>query len=145
MLKNVTLSLPGRGLVALVGESGSGKTTLLKLLLNFDVPSSGHIYLGGVPLIHLPDAELRGRVSYVPQSPDLLRGSLLENVRFGRACSKERVWAVLREVGPRDRRPHPCRVSLTMNFLRTAQGSPGGSASASPWLEPSSVSPTFYC
>ena len=99
LLKNVTLSLPGRGLVALVGESGSGKTTLLKLLLNFDVPSSGHIYLGGVPLIHLPDAELRGRVSYVPQSPDLLRGSLLENVRFGRACSKERVWAVLREVG----------------------------------------------
>ena len=99
LLKNVTLSLPKRGLVALVGESGSGKTTLLKLLLNFDVPSSGHIHLGGVLLTDLPDADLRRRVSYVPQSPDLLRGSLLENVRFGRACSEEEVWTVLREVG----------------------------------------------
>ena len=99
LLENVTLSLPERGLVALIGESGSGKTTLLKLLLNFDVPSSGHIYLGGISLADLPDAELRARVSYVPQSPDLLRGSLLENVCFGRVCSEERVWTALREVG----------------------------------------------
>ena len=99
LLKNVTLALPERGLVALVGESGSGKTTLLKLLLNFVAPDEGHIYLSGVPLAKLPDAELRGRVGYVPQSPDLLRGSLRENVLLGRVCSEDQVWKVLREVG----------------------------------------------
>ena len=99
VLEAHSFTLPAQGLVALVGESGSGKTTLLQLCLRFLTPSTGAIYLQGAPLQSLSEAELRRRVSYVPQSPDLLRGTLLDNVRLGRDYSEAAVWRALGAAG----------------------------------------------
>ena len=46
-LKNVSLSFPERGLIAVIGKSGSGKSTLINLLAMLDKPTSGHIYIKG--------------------------------------------------------------------------------------------------
>lgn len=99
VLEKVSIELPERGLVALVGESGSGKTTLLQLLLRFLAPSDGHVRLNGHSLDTLSEDDLRGRVGYVPQTPDLLRGSLRDNVSMGRAYSDVQLWRALNAVG----------------------------------------------
>lgn len=46
-LKNVSLSFPNKGLIAVIGKSGSGKSTLINLLAMLDKPTSGHIYIKG--------------------------------------------------------------------------------------------------
>lgn len=57
-LKNISLSLPDRGLVFLVGESGSGKTTLLNILGGLDGATSGVIEAGGKNLCQMSSVEL---------------------------------------------------------------------------------------
>ncbi len=99
VLQDITLRLPPHGLVALVGESGSGKTTLLQILLGFLEPDAGSVYLNGEVLATLPEAELRARVGYVPQTTDLLRGSVRDNLLLGRDVADEVLWSVLEVTG----------------------------------------------
>jgi ABC-type multidrug transport system fused ATPase/permease subunit len=101
VLRDLSLTvLPGER-VAIVGESGSGKSTLVDLLLGLIPLSSGQATLDGQEPREF-FAHNRGQVSYVPQQPALLRGSILSNITFGATCLSqadyERVWAVLESV-----------------------------------------------
>ena len=58
ILKGITLTIPAGQFVAIVGASGSGKSTLLGLLAGLDTPSSGEIWLDGVPIHNLVESEL---------------------------------------------------------------------------------------
>lgn len=98
VLRGLRASLGRRGLVAVVGESGAGKSTLLRVLLGFLPPRAGAALWEGEALHALPEAVLRSRVAYVPQSPDLLRGTLRENLRLGRALTDEALWEALEAV-----------------------------------------------
>ncbi|HXR40061.1 MAG TPA: ABC transporter ATP-binding protein [Terracidiphilus sp.] len=85
ILKGITLTIPAGQFVAIVGASGSGKSTLLGLLAGLDTPSSGEIWLDGVPIHNLAEAELaavRGRkIGFVFQSYQLIQTlTALENV-----------------------------------------------------------------
>ena len=99
VLRDLTLHLPKRGLVAVVGLSGSGKTTLLRLLLGFLEPSSGGVRLGGHRLSELGESLLRQRVSYVPQDHEVLSGKLRDSLAMGRRVTDEEIWAALAGVG----------------------------------------------
>lgn len=99
ILRDVHLHLPARGLVAVTGESGSGKTTLLRLLLGFLAPQAGGMWLDGDALSLIPEADLRARISYVPQGHEVLSGKLRDSLLMGRALSEERLWHALEEVG----------------------------------------------
>ena len=83
MLDGVNLVIdPGEHL-ALVGESGSGKSTLLAVLLGFIEPQGGTIAVDGVDLSHLSSREWRRQISWVPQRPYLIRGTIADNLRVG--------------------------------------------------------------
>jgi ABC-type multidrug transport system fused ATPase/permease subunit len=69
--------------IAVVGPSGVGKTTLLSLLLRFYNPSGGEILYDGKPAADYNVRSLRQRIGYVAQSPILLSGTILENLRYG--------------------------------------------------------------
>ena len=79
---NVRL-VPGQ-LVGLVGPSGAGKSTLVELLLRLRVPTGGEIRCGGVGIDQIDPAEFARRVAIVPQRPNLVAGSVAENVLFFR-------------------------------------------------------------
>jgi putative ABC transport system ATP-binding protein len=85
ILKGITLTIPAGQFVAIVGASGSGKSTLLGLMAGLDSPSSGEIYLDGVPIHNLAEADLaavRGsKIGFVFQSYQLIQTlTALENV-----------------------------------------------------------------
>jgi ABC-type multidrug transport system fused ATPase/permease subunit len=95
VLTDTSAALPERGLVAVTGESGAGKTTLLRLLLRFLHPAQGSVTLAGRSLEGWSEAELRGRVAYVPQDAAMLSGSVRDNLTLGRDFDDEALWAVL--------------------------------------------------
>ncbi|MGA2530248.1 MAG: thiol reductant ABC exporter subunit CydD [Acidimicrobiales bacterium] len=71
--------------VAVTGESGSGKSTLLAVLLGFVQPVSGEISVGGVELRDIALCQWRREISWVPQRPYLVRGTIADNLRLGNA------------------------------------------------------------
>jgi subfamily B ATP-binding cassette protein MsbA len=69
--------------IAIVGPSGVGKTTLLSLLLCFYRPTTGEILYDGKPAADYQVRSLRRRIGYVSQSPVLLSGTIMDNLRYG--------------------------------------------------------------
>ena len=79
VLRNLSFDIEPGSQVALMGPSGAGKSTIADLLCTVLTPSSGSISLinrsGGSS-----DSRVQGRVSYVPQRPGLVSGTILQNV-----------------------------------------------------------------
>jgi len=89
-LDRVSLGIERGEIVGVVGPSGAGKSTLIDVLLGFRRPTSGvAIAIGagdGAP-VALSDLVRQGIIGYVPQRPELLVGSLADNVRFYREAA----------------------------------------------------------
>jgi ABC-type multidrug transport system fused ATPase/permease subunit len=66
--------------IGILGESGSGKTTLIHILLGLYRPLNGDIFLNN---IKKTNTDLRGLISYVPQSVYIFDDTIIENVTFG--------------------------------------------------------------
>lgn len=84
ILKNVDAELPSESFVCITGETGSGKSTLVNLIPRLDEPTEGSIHIGGVNVKNIPLSSLRKNTALVPQEINLLSGSVLENIIFGR-------------------------------------------------------------
>lgn len=84
ILRDVTINLPERQLVALMGRNGVGKTTTLKCIVGLVKPTSGEILLSGDPLTGLPPEERAQRgLSYVPQGRDIFPNlTVWENLKI---------------------------------------------------------------
>jgi ATP-binding cassette subfamily B multidrug efflux pump len=74
---------PGKT-VAIVGPTGAGKTTLMKLLLRFYDVDSGSLSVDGHDVRSVTRADLRQNFSMVLQDAWLFKGTIRENIRFGR-------------------------------------------------------------
>jgi ATP-binding cassette subfamily B protein len=71
-------------MVAIVGPTGAGKTTLVKLLMRFYDVNSGSISLDGHDIRTLPRQNLREHFGMVLQDTWLFKGTIMENIRYGR-------------------------------------------------------------
>lgn len=90
---------PGRS-VGIVGHSGSGKTTVSRLLVRLVDATAGEVRLGGVPITEIGFAELRRRVAVVPQSVELVKGTVRDNLTlYDRSIGDEAVDRALAQVG----------------------------------------------
>lgn len=90
VLKDVSFHINSGDYIALVGPSGAGKSTIFELILRFYDPSSGLIRFAKKDIRHLAMDEFRGAIAIVPQDPVLFRGSLTDNIRYGRMDATER-------------------------------------------------------
>lgn len=81
-------SIPAGSILGLSGPNGSGKTTFLKLLAFAMAPSRGEIRFNGRREYPM-SARVRARVTLMPQTPYLLKRSVLENVVYGLKIRKD--------------------------------------------------------
>ncbi len=70
--------------VALVGPSGGGKTTIARLSARFWDVKSGDVLIDGINVKDIPKKQLMDTVSFVFQNTRLFKGSLRENIIFGK-------------------------------------------------------------
>ena len=70
--------------IAIVGPTGAGKTTMVKLLMRFYDVTDGAIKLDGYDIRNFERTELRNVFGMVLQDTWLFKGSIMENIRYGR-------------------------------------------------------------
>lgn len=100
----ITLRVEPGQFVAFVGPSGAGKTTLADLMLGLHQPTQGVALIDG-----MPPQEVRrtrpGLISYVPQKPGMVSGTIAENVALGvdtDQIDRDRVYECLKLAGLQD-------------------------------------------
>lgn len=74
--------------IALVGQSGAGKSSLMNMLLGF-LPYQGSVLINGIELRELDLAQWRAKLAWVGQNPQLVKGSLKENILLGNPDASE--------------------------------------------------------
>ncbi len=96
VLRGLSLDIRSGEHIALVGPSGGGKSTAAALISRFFDVTEGAIYVGGVNIKDIPQKELMKKISFVFQNSNLLKTSILENVRLARPeASEEEVMKAL--------------------------------------------------
>src|SRR5581483_4240062 len=84
VLRNVTARIEPGQVAAIVGPSGMGKTTIASLLPRFFDPMQGAIKIDGVDIRQYTLKSLRDQISFVLQESLLFRGTIWENISYGR-------------------------------------------------------------
>ena len=84
IIKNFTSDVKKGEMIAIVGPTGAGKTTMVKLLMRFYDINGGKISIDGSDITSLSREELRSYFTMVLQDTWLFRGTIMENIRYGR-------------------------------------------------------------
>lgn len=82
VVHNFSYALPLGGKYAIIGGSGAGKSTIIKALVGSAKVSEGQITVGGIDVTDISPSELHKNILYVPQTPYLFEGTVLENISF---------------------------------------------------------------
>lgn len=95
VLENLNLELRRGDQVSIVGHSGGGKTTMMHLLLGLIKPDSGVVQSFEINVQQANLASIRQHIGYVFPEDQLIPGSILENITFGRDLTMTSVlWAI---------------------------------------------------
>jgi subfamily B ATP-binding cassette protein MsbA len=84
VLRDVSFSIEPGQVVGIVGPTGSGKSTVLSLVPRFYNPTSGRVLIDGADVSTYKLAALRSQVGFVLQETVLFRGTIRENIAYGR-------------------------------------------------------------
>lgn len=100
VLRDVNLSIPAGGSLALVGATGAGKSTLAALIAGTGTPQAGSVRIGTHDLAGLDEAGARALVSILTQETHVFAGSLADDLRLAAPeASDELLGEALRTVG----------------------------------------------
>ena len=96
VLKGLNLGIGKGEVFALIGPTGAGKTTLLRIIDLLEVPGAGEIYFDGkcIPRSGKQRLEIRRRMSFIHQKPQVFNLSVYDNVACGlrwRGEEKDRI------------------------------------------------------
>lgn len=81
ILRGVSFSLPAGEALGIIGPSGSGKSTLGKVLLGIWPTFRGFVRMDGSDVGKMDHDRVGAHIGYLPQSVDLLPGTIAENIR----------------------------------------------------------------
>ncbi|MDE7284951.1 MAG: ABC transporter ATP-binding protein/permease [Lachnospiraceae bacterium] len=84
ILENFTLHVRPGETIALVGPTGAGKTTVISMLTRFYDVKEGSVRIDGVDVRDASLYSLRSEVGVLMQDPFIFKGTVLDNIRYGR-------------------------------------------------------------
>jgi len=85
ILNNLTFSINKGENLGIIGVNGSGKSTITKLLLKEEDLKEGSITINDANIADLTRKDITTNLTYVSQTPYLLKGTVLENIAFARS------------------------------------------------------------
>lgn len=85
--------------VAIVGPSGAGKSSLVRLLLGFDQPEQGSVFIDSKDVRYLNKRALRRQIGVVLQNGRILSGSIFHNITAGANMTRDDAWEAARIAG----------------------------------------------
>lgn len=89
ILKDFSLKIKDGERLALVGETGGGKSTIINIASRFYEPTKGKVYIDGIDYTQMPLKWVQMNLGYVLQTPYLFRGSIRDNILYGRDGATE--------------------------------------------------------
>ena len=95
LFKNLNFKIDVGKHTALTGKSGCGKTTIFRLLLGFEEPTSGEIFVDNIPLDKLAIRSYRKQIGVVLQNSQLSPGPLYDAITGGLSFTEDQVWEAL--------------------------------------------------
>jgi ABC-type multidrug transport system fused ATPase/permease subunit len=84
VLKGVSFRAPAGSTTALVGSSGSGKSTLISLVMAFNKPTRGTVFVDGRDLNTIRLHDYRSQLGVVMQDNFLFDGTIRDNIRYSK-------------------------------------------------------------
>ena len=84
LIQDLNLRVEPGQTAAIVGPTGAGKTTLVNLIMRFYDVDSGRVTLDGVDIRDYSREDLRGQIGMVLQDAVLFKGTIMDNIRYGR-------------------------------------------------------------
>jgi len=102
VLRDVSLKVKPRQVVALVGPTGSGKTSIISLVRRFYEVGAGRVLVGGHDVRDVTLASLGKTIGMVLQEPFLFTGTIEENIRYASNATHDEVVAAAKAVRAHD-------------------------------------------
>lgn len=99
ILKNLNFVWKMDAGMSLIGENGAGKTTLVKLLLGIHAPTSGAIYINGVPLSAVDIRSYHHCLGFCMQDFAIFSDDIGSNITFGDASNEKRLEEMMQSEG----------------------------------------------
>ncbi|NLM66635.1 MAG: ABC transporter ATP-binding protein [Enterococcus sp.] len=88
-LRKVSFQIPAGAFLGITGPTGSGKSTLTQLIPRFYDIDTGEILVDGVNIKDWPLDYLRRQIAFVPQKSVLIRGTIRENLQWGKETATD--------------------------------------------------------
>uniref|UniRef100_UPI002FE2BFB8 ATP-binding cassette domain-containing protein n=1 Tax=Limnobacter sp. TaxID=2003368 RepID=UPI002FE2BFB8 len=99
----LNLDLEAGNRVGIIGPTGSGKTSVLKLLARQLQCDQGQVRVNHLAVDHYHPSEFSSKVGYATQPPMLIKGTLLDNIRFMRPhIDTANCWQILEKLGMKE-------------------------------------------
>ncbi len=84
VLENFNLHVDPGKTIALVGHTGAGKTTVINMLTRFYDVKNGAVKIEGIDVRDISLRSLRNEVGVLMQDPFIFKGSIIDNIRYGK-------------------------------------------------------------
>jgi len=95
-LSNISFKVRRGETIGIIGGTGSGKSSLINLIPRFYDATSGEVIIDGVDVKDCPVEQLRRKIAVVPQKAVLFKGTVRDNIRWGKNdASDEEIYEAL--------------------------------------------------
>ncbi len=89
ILDNINFSINKKEKIGIIGLTGSGKSTIFNLLMKENENYDGNIQINDINLKELTRKDITSNITYLPSTPYILKGTILENIAFANSELKQ--------------------------------------------------------